>query len=150
MTLTERIEQDYVAAVKNRESETVATLRLIKSSLKNEAIKIGGLGYELSDQEATAVLSREVKQRNDAASQYETAGRPELAEKEKQEIAIIEQYLPKALSDEELQSIVDEVLASTGATEKAHMGKVMAELKGKLANPADAARAAQIVAQKLS
>ncbi len=150
MTLSEKINQDYVTAFKNRETDKVAVLRLLKSALKNEAIKIQGLNYELNDTEAMAVLNREVKQRKDAIAQYEAACRPELAANEQAELKIIEEYLPQAMSDDELSDAVAAVLAETGATQKSDMGKVMGALKAKLDNPADVSRAAALVSQKLS
>lgn len=149
MTLEQKINQNYVAAMKNREADTVSTLRLLMSALKNEAIKIGGLGTVLTDEQAMAVLNREVKQRRDAITQYTDAGRPELAEKEQAEITIIETYLPQAMSEDELAVVVDAVLQETGASAKSDMGKVMGALKQKLSNPADISRAAGLVNQKL-
>ncbi len=150
MTLVQKIEQAYLDAAKARDMETIAIVRLLKSALKNEAIKISDLHYVLSDDEAIAVLNKEAKQRRDSIEQYEAAGRADLAEQEKKELAYIETYLPKALSDEELASVVDKVLADTGATQKADMGKVMGALKAELSNPADISRGAALMSSKLS
>lgn len=150
MSLVERIQQDMITALKARDTEKTGVLRMLSSALKNEAIKIENQSYVLSDQEALSVLNRELKQRRDAAQQYKDAGRPELAEKEEKEIAIIEVYMPKGLSDEALQQLVDSTIAELGATTKTDMGKVMGAIKSKLANPADAAKAASLVNQKLS
>ncbi|HEY1074377.1 MAG TPA: GatB/YqeY domain-containing protein [Patescibacteria group bacterium] len=149
MTLAEQIQKDTIAAMKERDADRVAVLRMVSSAIKNEAIKVGGLGTVLTDPQTLAVLNREVKQRKDAATQYKEAGRPELAEKEEAELAIIEEYMPKGLSDEALQSLVNEIITETGATTRADMGKVMAAIKAKLENPADSAKAAQLVGQKL-
>lgn len=150
MTIEETINQDYISAMKAREADTVATLRLLMSAIKNEAINVGGLGTVLTDEQVLGVLNRQVKQRNDSIAQYEAAGRGELAQKEKAEMAIIEQYMPKGMSDEELASAVEEAISSTGATTRADMGKVMGALKSKLSNPADVSKAAGLVNQKLS
>ena len=150
MTLIEQIEQDYLHALKNRETEIVNVLRLLKSALKNEAIKIGGLGTILTDEQAQSVLNKEVKQRKDSIAQYNSAGRQELAAKEADELAIIETYLPKAMDEAELQSLVEAVIAETGASQKSDMGKVMASLKQKLSNPADTSKAAGLVSKHLN
>lgn len=149
MTLTEKIQQDMIAAMKERNADRVGVLRMLSASIKNEAIKVGGLGTILDDQQVLGVLNREIKQRRDAAQQYKDANRPELAEKEEAEVVIIEEYMPQGLSDEELQQLVDDIIAETGAQSRADMGKVMAAIKGKLENPADSAKAAQLVGQKL-
>lgn len=149
MTLAEQIQKDTITAMKERNADRVAVLRMLSSAIKNEAIKTGGLDTVLTDQQTLAVLNREVKQRKDAATQYKDAARPELAEKEEAELAIIEEYMPKGLSDEELQALVDEIIAKTGAATRADMGKVMAAIKAKLENPADSAKAAGLVSQKL-
>jgi uncharacterized protein YqeY len=150
MTLVEKIEHDYIDAAKARDTEKIAIVRLLKSALKNEAIKISDLHYVLSDAEAMTVLNREAKQRRDSIEQYEAGGRTDLADQEKKELAFIETYLPKALSDEELGEVVDRILANTGATQKADMGKVMGALKAELTNPADVSRAAALVSGKLA
>jgi uncharacterized protein YqeY len=149
MTLLERIDQDYITALKQREALKVDVLRLIKSSLKNEAIKLGGLGTELTDQQIMSVINREVKQRNDSIEQYKAGGRPELAAKEQEEVTILNHYLPQAIGEDELSRIIDDTLNETGASQKVDMGKVMGVLKQKLTNPADVSRAAGIVQQRL-
>lgn len=150
MTLVEQIEQDYIDAAKARDTEKIAIVRLLKSALKNEAIKISDINYVLSDAEATAALNKEAKQRRDSIEQYEAAGRTDLADQEKKELVFIEAYLPKGLTDEELTAVIDKVLTDTGATQKADMGKVMGALKAELANPADVSRAAALVSGKLA
>ncbi len=149
MALVDTINQDYIVALKARESDKVNLLRLLMSALKNEAIKIGGLGTILTDEQAMAVLNREAKQRKDAIEQYTAGNRQDLADKEQAELTLIESYLPQALSDDALQQLVTEVLQETGATQKSDMGKVMGALKAKLSNPADVSRAAGLVNQKL-
>jgi uncharacterized protein len=149
MTLFEQIDQDYLQSYKNRDTQKVEVLRLLKSSLKNEAIKIGGLGTNLTDEQSFAVLNREVKQRKDSIEQYKAAGRNELVEKEAGELTVIESYLPQAMDDSALNSIIDAVMSETGATQKSDMGKVMGALKQQLTNPADISKAAALVSQKL-
>lgn len=150
MTLAQKINQDYIIALKNRDSERVSVLRLCMSAIKNEAIKIGGLGTELTDQQVMSVLNREVKQHHDSVAQYTQAGRGELAQKEASEIAIIETYLPRGMAESELQQLVEQVITETGAAQKSDMGNVMASLRQKLTNPADISKAAVLVNQKLN
>lgn len=147
MTLSEKINQDYIAAFKNRQTDTVNVLRLIKGALKNEEIN---LGHPLEDTEAQAVLNKEAKKRRESIDLYTQAGRAEQAAGEQAELEVIESYLPKAMSDDELQAVVDSVLQETGATQKSDMGKVMGSLKAKLENPADISKAAALVSQKLN
>ena len=149
MSLLEQIDQDYLQAYKGRDTQTVEVLRLLKSSLKNEAIKLGGLGTALSEDQALAVLNREVKQRHDSIAQFKAGAREDLAAKEHAELTIIQHYMPKSMDEQALASLIDSVLAQTGASQKSDMGRVMAELKLKLSNPADVGRAAALVSQKL-
>lgn len=150
MTIEQTINQDYITAMKAREADKVATLRLLMSAIKNEAINVGGLGAVLTDEQVLGVLNRQIKQRHDSVAQYEAAGRGELAEKEKAELEIITTYMPKGMSDDELAAAVEEAISSTGAASKADMGKVMGALKAKLSNLADVSKAAALVNQKLS
>lgn len=146
MSLLEKINEDYIAALKNHEAEKVSVLRLLKSALKNEEINTGGA---LDDAAAAGVLNREAKKRRESIDMYTSAGRTESAANEQAELEIIESYLPKAMSEDELADVVDTVVQETGATAKSDMGKVMGALKQKLNNPADVSRAAALVSQKL-
>lgn len=122
MALSERIHQDMVAAMRERAEVRLATLRLLKTAIKNREVD---LRHPLDDAQVQQVLATQIKQREDSASQYEAGGRPELAEREKAEIAIIEEYLPKALGQDEIESGVREAIASTGASSPKDMGLVM-------------------------
>lgn len=146
MTLIEQIEQDYIAAFKNRDSATTDTLRYLKSAIKNESI---AKMAELDDAQVIGVLNKAAKQRKESIEQFTAAGRTELADKEAAELVLIERYLPKAMDETALAELVDRSIAETGATTKADMGSVMARLKAELTNPADTSKAAALVAQKL-
>lgn len=137
MSLAEQIRNDLTAAMKARESERVSTLRMLQSALKNEQIE---KGHELSDEEAQAVVRRAVKQRTESAEQYERFGRPELAKKERDELALLQGYLPKEMSDEELETRVREVIAETGASSKKDAGRVMKEMMARYRGQADGKR----------
>src|ERR671912_905243 len=108
MSLKERITSDMTAAMKDRSAGRLSTLRMVKAALQNREIEKGG---ELSDEEMTKALQSLVKQRRDSVEQYEKAGRAELAGKEQAEIAVIEEYLPRAASAEEIERAVAEAVA---------------------------------------
>jgi len=135
-----------------RAKDTVAlgTIRMLKSSIKNAAIEKGGADAELEDGEIAAVIRKEVKKRQDSIEQYEAAGRSELAEKEKAEIAVLNGYLPEPLSEEEIEAIIDAAITEVGATSRKEMGQVMKIVQGKVAGRADGKTLSQAVMAKLS
>ncbi|MBL9174469.1 MAG: GatB/YqeY domain-containing protein [Verrucomicrobiales bacterium] len=123
MTLQETLTAELKAAMVARNADRTATLRLVKSALGY--VQIEKKVDQLPDADVTAVLQREAKKRRDARDEYERGGRPELAAKEAAELVVIEEFLPKALSAEELEALVRAVIAETGATSKRDMGTVM-------------------------
>ena len=149
-TLAERIPQDLKEAMKAKDQGRLAVIRALKTALTNAAIEKGGLGTELTEAEELAVVRKQVKQRQDSASQFEQAGRQELADKEKAEIAILEAYLPAPLGAEEIAALVDQAVAETGATSKADMGKVMKLLQERTDGRADGKTLSQEVAKRLA
>ncbi|WP_071460175.1 GatB/YqeY domain-containing protein [Bacillus massilinigeriensis] len=148
MSLLERLNKDMVQAMKNKEKDKLTTIRMIKSSLQNEAIKLGK--QELSEEEELTVLSREMKQRKDSLQEFEKAGREDLVEKLRTEITHVEVYMPQQLSEEELTEIVKETIAETGAASKADMGRVMAAVMPKVKGKSDGALVNKLVQQHLS
>ncbi len=149
MTLEERIDSDLKTAMWGRETQKLGVLRMLKSALKNAAIEKGGASARLEDAEATQVIRKQVKQRQDSIESFEKGGRAELAEKEKAEMAILQQYLPAALSEEELARLVRETIAEVGATSKAQMGAVMKALGPKVGGRADGRTVSQEVQRQL-
>ena len=137
MALQKRIDEDLIAAMRAKDSVRLGVLRMLKAALKNAAIDKAGAEGELEDSEATAVVRKQVKQRQDSIESFEKGGRNELAEKERAEIAVLNSYLPQAMSGEELKRIVAETIAETGATSRAQMGVVMKALQQKVAGRAD-------------
>jgi hypothetical protein len=125
MDFQARIDQDLVAAMKARQSERLGVLRMLKSALKMAAIEQGGADARLDDAAALAVVRKELKKRQDSIEQFTQGGRPELAEKEKAEADVLEEYLPRAMPPEELAALVAACVAEAGATSKAQMGAVM-------------------------
>ncbi len=122
MTLVERITQDLTAAMKAQDAARTSTLRLAKAALKNREIEKRGA---LEEPEAMKVLRSLVKQRQDSAEQYAKANRPELAAKEKAEIAVLEGYLPAEANEQEIATAVEKAIAETGASSAKDVGRVM-------------------------
>ena len=137
MALQKRIDEDLIAAMRAKDSARLGVLRMLKAALKNAAIDKAGAEGELEDSEAMAVVRKQVKQRQDSIESFEKGGRNELAEKERAEIAVLNSYLPQAMSGEELKRLVAETIAETGATSRAQMGVVMKALQQKVAGRAD-------------
>jgi uncharacterized protein len=122
MTLVERLNQDLTAAMKARDAARTSTLRMAKAAIMNKEIDKKGA---LDDGEALKLLQGLVKQREDAADQYQKANRPELAEKEQAEIVILKSYLPAEVTDAEVAAAVDKAVSETGASSLKDMGKAM-------------------------
>jgi uncharacterized protein YqeY len=135
MTLPERIDADLKDAMRAKDATRLGVLRMLKSALKYAAIEKADAG--LDDAAASQVIRKQVKQRQDSIESFEKGGRPELAAKEKDELEILNGYLPKGLSAEELSTMVRETIAEVGATSKAQMGAVMKALQAKVAGRAD-------------
>ncbi|WP_033828376.1 GatB/YqeY domain-containing protein [Bacillus andreraoultii] len=147
MSLLERLNEDMKHAMKNKEKDKLSVIRMIKSSLQNESIK---LGKELSEEEEITVLSREVKQRKDSLQEFEKAGRSDLAEKIKTELTYVKKYLPEQLSEDELKEIIKEAIKEVGASSKADLGKVMSVVMPKIKGKADGSLVNKIVLTELA
>jgi uncharacterized protein YqeY len=137
MTLQERIDSELKDAMRAKDAARLGVLRMLKSAIKNAAIEKGGASASLDDAEATQVIRKQVKQRQDSIESFEKGGRPELAAKEKDELAILNAYLPQAMDAKELENAVRAAIAEAGATSRAQMGAVMKVLQTKLAGRAD-------------
>jgi uncharacterized protein YqeY len=147
MSLKERITSDMTAAMKSKEAARLSTLRMVKAAVQNREIEKGG---ELSDEELMKLLQTLVKQRRDSVEQYEKAGRTELAEKEQAEISVIEEYLPRAATREEIERAVEEAVSETGASSLKEMGAVMKAALARLAGRnADGRVVSEVVKSKL-
>ncbi|MBM2577560.1 GatB/YqeY domain-containing protein [Jannaschia sp. Os4] len=149
MDLRDRLSASLKEAMRDKDATRLGTLRLINAALKDQDIALRAEGRTVSDADATAILSKMVKQRRESATVYEEGGRLELAEKERAEIAVIEEFLPKQLSDEERAAAIDAAIASTGATSVRDMGKVMGALKARHAGQMDFGAAGAAVKAKL-
>lgn len=146
-TITERIQSQLAAAAKAQDKRRLAALRLVLDALKKASKDTGG---ELDEEAEIVVLKRERKRRVEAAEAYRGGGRPELAEGEEAEAALIDEYLPEQFADHELEALVGEAVAQTGAESPGEMGKVMAELMPKLGGRADGKRVSELVREKLA
>ncbi|REJ26149.1 MAG: hypothetical protein C6P37_14120 [Caldibacillus debilis] len=148
MSLLERLNEDMKSAMKNKEKERLSVIRMIKSSLQNEAIKLGK--SQLSEDEEMTVLSREVKQRKESLQEFKKAGRQDLVEKTEKELAVVSQYLPQQFSEDELRQIIRQTISEVQATSRKDMGKVMAAVMPKVKGRADGSLVNQIVQKELS
>ncbi len=146
MSLVTTIEGDILAAMKAGESDKLSVLRMAKTALKNKQIE---LGHELTDDEATAVLTKELKQRRDAEGEFRAGNRAELADKEAAEATILAGYLPEQMGEDEVAKLVDEAIAAIGASSAADMGKVMGALMPKTRGKADGSLVSRLVKERL-
>jgi uncharacterized protein YqeY len=139
MDLRGRIGEALKSAMKDREVERTSTLRLINAAIKDRDIALRGEGREdgAGDPEVTQILGKMVKQRQESARAYEEGGRLELAEKELGEIRVIEEFLPRQMTEPEVAAAIDHAIASLGATSIRDMGRVMGELKTRFAGQMD-------------
>jgi uncharacterized protein YqeY len=137
MSLAAQIDQDLKDAMRAKDADRLSALRMLKSSVKYAAIEKGGPEADVSDADVIAVVRKRIKQCQDAVEGFNQGGRPEQAEKEKTEIALLENYLPAALPPDELARLVQQAIAETGATEKAQMGSVMKAVMAKAGGRTD-------------
>ena len=137
MTLQAQVDNDIKDAMRAKETVRLGTLRMLKAAMKNSALEKGGADGVLDDSEASAIIRKQIKQRQDSIEGFEKGGRPELAENEKAEIAILSAYLPQALSVAEVEALVKEAIAEVGATTRQQMGAVMKIASAKAAGRVD-------------
>ena len=147
MSLIEEIEGELRDAMRARDAERRDALRLILNSLKNSEKE---LQRPLTEEEELQVLQRERKRRVEAAEAFRAGGREEQAEAEENELEILEEFMPEPLSEDEIEEIVDDVIAEVGATSMADLGRVMADVMPQIAGRADGSQVSQIVREKLS
>ena len=150
MALKAQLDNDIKAALLGGDRFRGDVLRNLKAAILNEEVAKGLREQGLDDASIEQLIAREVKKRVDSAQQYEAAGRTELAETEKNEIAILEVYLPEQLSEEDIKKTVDETIAALGVSGTQAMGQVMGAVKGKLGNSADGATVARLVKEALN
>lgn len=147
MSLTIRLSEDMKQAMKDKDKETLSVIRMVRASLQNESIKLGK--DELTEDEELTILSRELKQRKDSLQEFEAAGRDDLVEKTKKEIAILEPYMPAQISIDELKSLINETIQEIGASSMKDMGKVMGAIMPKVKGKADGSQINKLVQESL-
>ena len=147
MSLSERLEKDYVTAFKAKKTDEVAVLRMLKAAVKNKQVE---LRRELTDNEILDVVAKQVKQRQESIDQFRAAGRIDLAEIEEREHLILRTYLPTALSAAELEAAVASTIQTLGASGMKDMGKVMNAILGEHAGCVDGKELSALVRAKLS
>lgn len=148
MSLEEQLNQDLKQAMRNKEKLRLSVIRMVKSSLQNEAIHLGV--NSLSEAAELTILARELKQRNDSLQEVTALGRTDLIENLEKEIDILHDYMPQQLSDEELQTLIKNTISELGVTSKKDFGKVMGVLMPKVKGKADGSKVQQLVQQQLS
>ncbi|MUK76450.1 GatB/YqeY domain-containing protein [Aliivibrio fischeri] len=147
MALIEQLKEEQKLAMKAKDKLRLGTIRLALSEIKQR--EVDGQ-TTLSDDEIIAVLTKMVKQRRDSVSQFTAAGRDDLAEKESAEITVLEDFMPQALTDEEVAELLDKAIAESGAAGMQDMGKVMSVLKPQIQGRADMGKVSQLVKSKLA
>ena len=147
MSLQQRIQTELKAAMLAKDQDRLSTLRLLKSALGY--VQIEKKTDELSDAEVVAVIQKEAKKRRDSIDQFRTGGRPELADKEARELAVLETFLPQPLSSEELEQLVRATIQEAGATSKKEMGAVIKAVQAKAAGRADGKAISTVVGKLL-
>ena len=146
MTITQQLTEDMKTSMKAGEAERTGVLRLLRGAIKNEEIKVG---HPLDEAEALKVLQREAKQRRDSIEAYTTAGRDDLRATEEAELSIIAGYLPRAMSDDELSAVIDEVVSELGDPGMAQMGQVIGAVMKKVGARADGGTVSRLVRERL-
>ncbi|HEX7813522.1 GatB/YqeY domain-containing protein [Dyella sp.] len=147
MSLKQQLTEDMKAAMRGGDKARLAVIRLINAAIKQREVDER---IELDDSQVLNVLEKMLKQRRDSISQYEAAGRQDLADVEKSEMAVIETYMPAKLTDSEIDALIDDAIAQTGATSPKDMGKVIAAVKDKAAGGADMAAVSARIKAKLA
>lgn len=150
MSLKDRIGEEIKSAMKAKDKIRLETVRSIKKAILEKEVALRPKGQDsLTEEQEIELLVQQAKQRRDSIEQYQQAGREDLAEKEAQELKIIEAYLPQQLDDEELNSVLDEIIASVGATSAKDLGKVMGVAMKQLKGKADGKKIQALVKDKL-
>lgn len=151
MSLIDQLTGDLKEAMKAKDAVRLRTVRSLRAAIKEKEIaeRHGGEA-SLSEEQVLAVVQKQAKQRRDAIAQYEQAGRDDLVAKEQEELEIIEAYLPQQLGDDEIRSVVQEIVATTGASSMRDMGKVMGAAMQRLKGRADGRRINEIARELLS
>ena len=145
--MKEKLQKELIDAMKAHDKKKIDVIKLVKAAIQNEEIN---LKKELNDDEVLSIITKQVKMRNDAIKEFEKASRNDLIEAYNEEINILSEYLPKALSEEEAIQIIDDAFNIVNPTSQSDMGKIMKEVSPKLKNRFDMGKASTIIKDKLS
>ena len=148
MSLEEKINQDYVLAMKARDSFSSSVLSFLRAQIKN--VKVDKRIEQVPDEDVISVIKKQAKQRLDSITQFKAGGRNDLAEKEEKELVVLKNYLPAEMPPEKLKVIIDEVISESGATSIKDMGKVMKEVLSRTAGQADNQTVGALVKERLT
>ena len=147
MTLLEKINNDMIAHMKNKDSFSLGVIRIVKGAIQIEVIN---KKKDLTDDDVIAIISKQIKMRNDSINEFEKANRSDLVEQNKKEIAILEKYMPEQLSDDEINKIIDEAFDKISPTSSKEMGLIMKEVSPKLKGRADMGKVNAIIKEKIA
>ena len=147
MTLSEKINADMISYMKSKDSFALGVVRMVKGAIQLEKIN---LKRDLNDDEVVAVISKQIKMRNDSISEFTKAGREDLIEQYKKEIELLNKYMPKQLTEEEINTIINEAFAKINPTSSKDMGLIMKEVSPKLKGRADMGKVNSIIKDRLS
>ena len=150
MTLSERVDKEYIDAYKAKETEKVGALRLLKSAIKNRLVELKRINGSLSDEELIEIIKKQVKQCRDSLEQFAQAGRDDLARKEKGEIEILEAYLPEMMGEEEMTALIDQTIQEVGAASPRDMGKVLGKIMAEHKSRVDGKALSEAVKKRLA
>lgn len=125
MNLQTQIGNHLVQSIKDKDSKTLLVLRMLKAAISNAAVKTGNINNELTDEKVISLIRKQISQRKDSIFQFEKAGRNELAQNEKNEIVILEKYLPASLTEQQIQELVEKTIFELGAVNKKDLGRVI-------------------------
>lgn len=147
MTLSEKINADMISYMKSKDSFALGVVRMVKGAIQLEKIN---LKRDLNDDEVVAVISKQIKMRNDSIQEFTKANRVDLIEQYKKEIELLNKYMPKQLTEEEINTIIDEAFAKINPTSSKDMGLIMREISPKLKGRADMGKVNSIIKDRLS
>lgn len=148
MSLEDKIGADYVTAMKARDSFTSSVLSFLRAQIKN--VKVDKRLEQVPDEDVIQVLKKQAKQRQDSITQFKAGGRADLADKEEKELAILKQYLPAGIPEEQLKAVIQEVVVETKAVSVKDMGRVMKDVLARVAGQADNQEVSRLVKERLS
>lgn len=148
--LKQKIQEELKQAMLARDVLKTSVIRMLKSAITYYEIQKGGAGYEATDEDVLSVIQKEAKQRRDSIEEFKKANRPELAEKENNELEMLQVYLPQQMGEEEIKTLVKEAIAQTGAKTIAEIGKVMGVLMPKVKGKADGTLVSKLVRENLN